>query len=207
MLKLLNRDISVPEDGEGRNFRYLHRETAHWSDALEHYTWGERIRLHRKANNLEPITIAVAEDQLCKSLPPGWCTQDPGNAPPSVNTRFGWSDFVAGMQAFARLMSGGLQFVPQAEADRRAAICTSCFFNVGISGCGTCQKMATLIVGDVAKQKTPYDGSLKACAVCKCSLPALVHFPMEALETTLEKQAQYPDFCWQSQGGENWIFP
>lgn len=174
---------------------------------MDWYSWQDAIRDHRKANDLTPLPAVESEDQLCRSLPPGWCEQDAGEANTSVNTRFGWDEFAAGMKAFGRLMLGGFNFVAQPEANRRAAICSACFFNVGLAGCGTCRKMASLITGDVAQKKTPYDYKLQACGVCQCALTALVHFPMDALETTPEKQAQYPDFCWQNRISENFLSP
>lgn len=203
MLRLKNRDLVVPEDGEGRNFRFLNPETKHWSEASDYYTWSERIRLHRKANGLREISMAEAEEQLCKGIPPEWCSRDKGDASPSVNTRFGWSELVEGMKAFAKVIFTG--FVSQSEANRRASICGSCYFNINPSGCGTCNKMAGLITGPVAGRKTDYDASLKACAVCQCTLKSLVHFPLSALETSPEKQAAYPDFCWQKIGRDNYL--
>lgn len=202
MLKLLNHDRVVPENGDGQNFRYRHRETAHWSVATDYYTWLDRIRLHRRSNNLNPITPAAAEDQLCRTLPPGWCKHSSLDAPPAVSTRFAWADVVEGMKAFAKLVWHG--FVPQAEADRRANICSACYFNVGVQGCGTCHKMAMLVTGDVARKSSEFDSNLKACAVCKCSLKALVHFELDALNNSPQKQALFPEFCWQKVGGENY---
>ncbi len=199
MLKLLKRDVGVPENGNGHYFRYRHRETGHWSEAFDWWTWQERIALHRRANNLTPITVEESEDQLCRTLPPGWCKQDSGDMPANVPTRFGWSQLVEGMKAFAKLAMSG--FVDQSEADRRADICTTCYFNVNPTGCGTCVKMATLITGDVAGRTTSEDVNLKACAVCTCALKAMVHFPIQSLGEG--NQDLFPSFCWRKATGEN----
>lgn len=193
MLRLLNREQVVPENGDGHNFRYRHQETSHWSVATDYWTWIERVNLHRRANNLAPISAEEAEDQLCQTLPPGWCKQTKEGGTPAVNTRFGWKDVVEGMKSFARVVRTG--FVSQAEADRRARICASCYFNVGVEGCGSCHKMATLVTGEVASKKTSYDPRLKACAVCKCALKSLIWFPLNALNP--DKRDLVPSFCWQ----------
>lgn len=195
MLKLNNREIGVPEDGDGRYFRYRHRETGHWSVGFDWFTWQERIRTHRQSNNLSPVSVEETEDQLCRTLPPGWCKQDKTNAPAAgLLPRFGWAQVVAAMKAFAKVAFTG--FVDQAEANRRAAICSACYFNVNPSGCGSCQKLASLVTGELARRKTSYDANLKACAVCQCALRALVHFPLNLLDIE-QKQEQLPDFCWQ----------
>lgn len=164
------------------------------------------MKAHRRANNLslEPNMMAVAENQLCDSIPPEWC--DHAEDALKVNTRFTLSDLRDGMKAFFAIAKSGFNFVEQEEADRRAYICAGCPLNVSVEGCGNCNKIAGLIVGDVAQRKTPYDNKLRACAVCHCNCAAAVHFPMAALETTdtPEKQAGYPEFCWRKREGRNY---
>lgn len=208
MQRLITRDVVPPSDNEGRMFRYTHLETGHVTVAPVYYDWIERARKHRTANNL-PIPDdfeAQMEDQLCQSLPPEWCDRTGGQS--WVSTRFGLDDFINGMKAFGRLMLGGFDFVSRAEADRRSRICSNCYYNVNLPGCTGCQKLASYITGDVAKRTTAYDERLKACSVCKCALKAMVHFPMDALETsdTPEKQALYPsEFCWKSHQSPNYL--
>lgn len=202
MQRLITTSTVVPMDNENRNFRYLHVETGHWSHSAVYEDLIEQYLKHRKANELSiPDDYeAVIQDQLCRSLPPEWCERTGGQS--WVSTRFSFDDFVKGMKAFGRLMLGGFQFVSQTEANRRARICSNCYYNVNIPGCTGCQKLAEFVTGDVAKRSTPYDDKLKACAVCHCSTAAMAHFPLEVLESvsTEEKQALFPlEFCWRAR--------
>lgn len=208
MRSLIRKDQTPPvpigiNGGEG--FRFQHKETLHWSCAVDYWTWESKIKEHRRANELpiEPNLMAIAEDQLCSTLPPELCTH--AHESTWVNRRFTLGDLRDGMKAFASLMAGGFQFVSQEEADRRAYICSSDVqFNKNVIGCGTCHKIAGMVVGDVAKRKTKYDDKLKACMICGCVNAVQVHFPMSALDTTdtPEKQAAYPSFCWKKKGSE-----
>jgi hypothetical protein len=207
MQVLNNRDLAPPELTSGDSFRFTHPETMHVSAASEYYTWQERIRDHRKANNLPPISAATVEDQLCKQLPPEWCSHAENNRA-WVNTRFSWGDIVTGAVAYVKLAVSGFQTVSQPEADRRARICAGCFLNVNAQGCGACGKMGELITGDIAKKKTQFDAALKACAACLCPNRATVHFPLEILEAADpndEKQPLFTDFCWRKKSSDNYL--
>lgn len=207
MRRLKRKDIGPPSPpgvSDAGSFRFIHTETLHTSAAGHWHGWREAILAHRKANNLSipDNMMEIAENQLCDTLPPQWCTHAPENQ--WVNPRFGLRDLRDGMKAFALLMLGGFDFVSQEEADRRAYICAGCTRQANPEGCGSCNKVAKLIIGDVAKRKTPYDAKLKSCAICKCVNAVAVHFPMKAIETTdtPEKQAAYPTWCWRSKTSE-----
>lgn len=191
-------------------YRFTHPETGYESKAIDPYTWMDDIIAHRKANNLPPITFEAAQEQLCETLPPGWC-QHPKSEQKAhryVNTRLKWSDIVAGIKPYIGFMLGGT--ASQAEADRRARICSSCYLRVQPQGCGACVKIARLITGNVAGKKTAHDHHLvnRACGVCACPVASLVWFPMPTLEKpevdSPEKQQLYPPFCWRKRDGENY---
>lgn len=167
----------------------------------------ESIRAHRKANTLPPVSEDQAMDQLCKTLPPGWCKhEEEGRS--FVNTRLRFGDIANGMRAYLSLITSGFQTVDQAEADRRAKICASCYMNITPQGCGACVKLSRLVTGDLAQKKTAHDKHLvnKACAVCHCGTQSIVHFPMLLLNKadTSDKQEAYPNFCWRKRDGENY---
>lgn len=208
MQRLITTSVVIPTDNEGRNFRYLHQETSHWSHSPVYDEFVRQYLAHRKANGL-PIPDdyeSVIQDQMCQTLPPEWCERTGGQS--WVSTRFGYDDFLSGMKAFAGLLTGKYKFVGQEEADRRARICSNCYYNISIPGCNTCRKLSEFVTGDVAGKTTQYDEKLKACAVCKCANQAQTWFPMDALEETdtPEKQALYPnDFCWKSKTSPNYL--
>lgn len=204
MLRLINRD-QTPPDG----FRYTHVETGYVSRAIDAYNWMLGIAAHRKANNLPPITAAQAEDQLCLILPPGNCEYDSEERGTRiwVNTRLNWHQIVEGTKAYVALIASGFKTVEQEEANRRAAICSSCYLKTPPQGCGSCLKIAQLIIGDVAAKTTPHDSYLvnQACSVCSCPVKSIVHFPLSALDKadSPEKQEAFPTFCWRKVGGTN----
>lgn len=203
MQRLTNRD-RTPPDG----FRYVHT-TGFISKAIDHYNWMLKIAAHQKGNGLPPVSEAAAEEQLCSGLPPGNCEHDSAeqSSRPWVNTRLRWSDIVEGTKAYLAFIASGFESVPQAEANRRAAICSACFLNVQVQGCGSCLKLASLVTGTVAGKSTPHDDYLanKACAGCGCPTKSIVHFPMNLLDQadTPEKQAAYTEFCWRKHGSVN----
>lgn len=192
-------------------WRFTDPDTGFVSKAVDHYNWMLQINAHRKGNGLPKITEAVAEDQLCQQMPPGWChhSDDEQSSRSWVNTRLRWSDIVEGTKAYLSFIASGFESVEQPEADRRARICSSCFLNVQVQGCGSCVKLASLVTGTVAGKKTPYDDNLvnKACAACGCPSRSIVHFPMNLLDQadTAEKQEKYASFCWRKHGSENRI--
>lgn len=197
---LRNKDL-VPPD----NFRYVHSETGHRSEASDYWTWQGRIAAHRKANNLPVVSAAEAENQLCQQLPPSFCSQSDPNRP-WVDIRFTLGDVADVMKVFVSFAASGFQFVSQEEANRRARICVGCYNNINVSGCGACRQLAGFITGSLAQRKTSHDDALKVCGVCRCLNRAQVHVPLEALDTkdSPEKQALYPSFCWLKNGGENY---
>lgn len=203
MRRLLRKDTVVPG-----GFSFRHAETGHTTHARDWWTWVEKAKEHRRANNL-PIPdnfVALMEDQQCQSLSAEWCQYDDGSGR-HVDRQMTFKDLANGFVAYAKLLLGKIIPAEQSEAERRAQICAHCFLNVNPTGCGICSAMADMIVGDVKDRHTSHDKDLKACAVCKCPLAAIVHFPMDALEAndTEEKQELYPGFCWRKKGGINYV--
>lgn len=204
---LKNREKGPPD-----HFSFTHPETFHVSWAVDWVEWQKRIGEHREGNKLPAITPEEAEEQLCKTLPPGWCKHASADKKNHrfVNTRLRFGDIAQGMKAYLALIASGFKTVSQEEANRRAAICSGCYLRVQPQGCGACVKLARLITGDIARKTTPYDSNLvnKACAVCSCPVASLVHFPMSALEKpevdSPQKQEAYPDFCWRKRSSVNY---
>lgn len=198
-LCLINEWGPCPPGG----FRYVDPEDGFVSHAWAYVDWIEFQRRHLEANNREipPNLGELMQDQLCKTLPPGWCLYDDPNRPrPSVS--LSWNDVASGIKTFGRWVKGGLKTVGQVEADRRAVICSCCYLNVNVQGCSGCAKAVIEVVGE---HKTKFDHMLNSCAVCKCFLKAKVHFPIETLDTQSEKvQSMYPGFCWLNKESENY---
>lgn len=209
MRRLLNKGVGPPVDADGDSFRYRH-ETGHKSYAVDYVGWKEAIFSYRRGNNLEipADMMAVAEDQLCGSLPPELCQYEEGDRMP-VDIRIGidavkrWIGAVAGL-----VLTTG--YVEQPEAERRAAICVRCPYNVNVmGGCSYgCQKLVEFMTPGMLAKKTSQDRNLRSCAVCGCFNTVAVHFPMPVLHAneTTEIQAKYPiAFCWKSRQSPNYI--
>ena len=201
MLRLSNLWGPCPPDG----FRYVFPETGKEIHAWTYVDWVQLAKNHLQANNL-PVPQDLGEimqEQLCKTLPPGWCNyDDPNRVRPS--TSLSWGDIATGIATFTRWIGGGCKYVTQDEADRRALVCSRCYLNVNIEGCSGCQKIVQEITG---QRKTKYDFALKACGVCHCLLRAKVHFPQAILDKESEKvQEQYSEVphCWLNKRSENY---
>lgn len=198
LLSLTDRSV-CPPDG----FRYVFLESGYTAHAWAYVDWVNLALRHLEVNNL-PSRASLAlemEDQLCKTLPPGWCNYDDPNRR-RVSVSLGWNDVVGGVKTFSRWIAGGCKYVTQVEANRRAEVCTRCYLNVNVQGCSGCQVAVKEIVRD---KHSKFDNALRTCAVCKCFLRAKVHFPLSILDSESSgAQELYPDFCWLKKGGQNY---
>lgn len=198
-LALVNQWGACPPDG----YRYVDPKDGFVAHAWTYVDWVDVEVAHLRANNrnVPPDLGAQMQEQLCRTLPPGWCLyDDPNRARPS--TVLSWNDVATGIKTFSRWIAQGCQYVLQSEADRRAAVCSRCYLNVNVTGCASCQKLVQEIVRD---KHSKFDDVLRTCAVCKCFLRAKIHFPMSSLDTESAKvQQMYPDFCWLNKESENY---
>jgi hypothetical protein len=198
-LQLTNTWGACPPDG----YRYVDPVSGFLAHAWTYVDWIDAQKAHLIANKREiPATLeADMQNQLCSTLPPGWCLYDDDNRP-RPTTSLTWDSVVNGVKTFKRWIAGGMKYVHQKEADRRALICSRCYLNVNVQGCSGCQEIVNEVVGE---QHTKHDAALRSCAVCKCFLKAKVHFPIETLDTQSEKvQSMYPGFCWLNKESENY---
>jgi len=188
-----------PPDG----YRYVFPEDGYVVHAWTYTDWVNEAGLHLRANGKEiPFDLGEQmEEQMCQTLPPGWCSyDDPNRARPNVS--LSWGDFIPALSTFKRWLDSGKETVSQEEADRRALICSRCYLNVNITGCSGCQR---LIADVVVAKKSKFDESIRGCAVCKCVLRAKVHFPIKTLDSENEKlQSMYPNHCWLKKDGPNY---
>lgn len=190
-----------PADG----FTFHHPETGHVSTAMRYWTWLGAINDHRSANGLPPVTPEEAEWSNCAGLAPAarleFCADPDMGTIQTIGLTL--NDIVRGTMTVAHFkLTDGKLVAPQ-EAERRAAICEHCPYNVPYrSACGSdCKGLVDLVNGLVGAQKTSKDQALNGCAVCHCKLSAKVWLPVDALRKfePSEIQEKYPkDFCWMS---------
>ena len=198
-LRLIKEQGPCPPDG----FRYVDPLDGFVAHAWAYNDWVPLEEAHLRANGREvPADLGERmQEQLCMTLPPGWCMFD-DPARPRATTSLGWGDIERGVKVFSAWIAGGSSYVTQAEADRRALICSRCYLNVNVEGCGACHKAVELVTRN---KKTKYDFALKACGACHCLLKAKVHFPIEVLDREgQEVQKVYPEHCWARKGGANY---
>jgi hypothetical protein len=200
MQKLIDQH-TIPPDG----MRYFQPETRMTIRGGDYWDLFVQVEKHRKVNNipLGPLWKEEVEDQLCKTLPPGFCKEiEPGKRSIGVTTRVGWEDLERGMAVMIDWASQGRPHVSQELAEKRARICIGCYYNVNLaSGCHACQGVVNMIYRAVGGSRTSLDAMLKQCAVCKCSNQAQVHFPVEVLAegTPDEMIPLFPEFCWKKE--------
>jgi hypothetical protein len=196
----LSKPTVSPPDG----FRYVFPQDGYVAHAWIYQDWIMEAVKHCQANNITPTDTLPAdmEEQLCLSLPPGWCNYDDPQRP-RINPSMTWDDVKGGLSTFAAWIAQGLQYVSQTEAERRALICSRCYYNISVQGCAACHAAADAVV---RAKKTKHDSYLRACGVCKCLLRAKVWFQQETLDPGAEKlQDLYPDFCWLRKDGPNYL--
>jgi hypothetical protein len=156
---------------------------------------------------------AIAEDALCRVLPPGHCTYADGKQPGVfVDIRMTEDDWRRGMDVLESVVAQHVKslfdaeatpLVDQSTAETRARICASCPANVMIRGCSACMGMANWIVKIRGNAKTESDGVLAQCGVCHCSNKAQVWVKAETLAKgvtpeMLEKFKSLP-WCWKGK--------
>ncbi len=199
-LSLVKEQGPCPPDG----FRYVFPEDGFVCHAWTYNDWVALAKAHLQANNSVPPEDLEAQmqDQLCKTLPPGWCLYDQDDRP-RATVLLDWGTVATALSTFAGWISSGCKFVSQAEADRRADICSKCYLNVNISGCAACQKLIGETIGE---RRTKFDASLRGCAVCKCTLRAMVHFRLDDLKKTAHQKELYLQVphCWLNPESGNY---
>jgi hypothetical protein len=141
---------------------------------------------------------AVVLEFMCDNLPPGFCRTSAYNVKRSL-TLSQVKDFTNVL--FRRALSSGAAFLaPQAVAEERARICTTCPLN-DRSKCTVCGGLLALVRKLVGRRETRHDQLLGTCALCGCLLSVKVHVSSEALKASTNKPPaeQIPDFCWLNE--------
>jgi hypothetical protein len=156
------------------------------------------VREHRIANGypLPPGWQEELESEICKNYGPETCRyvdETPKTQPRSIHI----SDVKNFLRVVGTWMSGGGGFVPQQEAERRAAICAACPKNQEIEGCTACSNLVATVTSVLGDRGTKFDGQLKGCAVCSCSNAAQAHIPLEVLHKGVTAEMEFPSHCWK----------
>lgn len=161
-----------------------------------------RIRETRHANGY-PEGLGLddeIEEWICKAYPQECVTYDP-RAPRKRS--LGISDIVHGTKVMIKFSINGRQLVDKEEAERRAAICAGCKWNVAfVKPCsGLCPELRDLVHSIIGNEKTSHDNELQSCSICACFNSASVWLPLyvQCAGVTEEQKAQFKSVhnCWK----------
>lgn len=190
----------IPPDG----YRWKCPHCGWENQSYDYRDWIEKAAKHISENHPEtPDLEADMQEQLCKTLPPGWCNYDDPLRPRVVVTTLDWKDVLRGSETLAKWAIQGARSVSREEAERRATICTRCYMNVGLSGCSACQAAIEVMSRGFSTRQDPY---LRSCAACKCHLKLKVHIPISVLDKENQSVQQlYPEHCWLKKSGPNYV--
>jgi hypothetical protein len=185
------------------NLRFTHVDG--WiSLASDTASWYDKIKKHEKDNGREiaPDWKEAAQDQLCRILPPGWCSYD-NDSPQDffINTRLTVNDMKRGIEVLAAIVMSPDPLVDQPLAESRARICAACPANIVIEGCAPCMKLSEKIANIKGSGVTESDPLLKQCAACSCPSRANVWIKPELLKKGVEEEQmqklRHFDHCWK----------
>jgi hypothetical protein len=199
MLRLNPSNVTPPDE-----FRFVVPHDGVPIRANNYQGWLDRIKDHYKDNgyDLPEDWIAIAEDQLCRILPAGWCRYDDGSEPTRfIDRRFSFEDVKNGTKVLIEFVKQGAPLVSQAVAEERGRTCAACYAALPIPGCTSCTAFANVVAEVAGARTTKADPMLdsKACAVCGCSAIANLWVPVEVSQAgvTEEMMALWPAHCWK----------
>lgn len=152
------------------------------------------IIAYRQQNNYDPIELidTVVDNYLCM-LP-----NNAGKCAPFFPIKRGlWATFKGGVAVVKSLLYKS--FATQEEADRRAAICKDCIYNVFPDKERFVRWSDSIAEASVGARKSKYHEELGNCDVCTCPLRAKVFFKGD-IELTPEQISKMKKVnCWQTE--------
>lgn len=139
----------------------------------------------------EDLELQIQRD-ICSRLPNGWCSGVEGD-----KEWFTLKDLTDSSKTIFSLATvpADERTVPQAEAERRATICSTCPKNRRVAGCWPCVIALPIFDGLLPGVTTSLDKKIFGCSVCKCALHKKVHVRKEHLAP----RDEYPSHCWMKE--------
>ena len=161
--------------------------------ALSKNSLMDRITVYRAQNNLEPI------EQLSFVLENYWCSlpENYGKCVPVGTLQRGLLGYVKGGIALLKNIIYS-SYVTQEEAEKRAAICVQCPYNIFPDKDGFIKWADEIAYHSIGGRKTSLDDKLGNCEICTCVNKAKVHLGGEIVNSA-EINNKFPDFCWQKK--------
>jgi hypothetical protein len=189
-------------------YRYVFPEDAHMVKAGIYSTWQEKIKEHCQRNGypFSQERLDIAEDELCKLMPPGVCRYEDGSLPEwFVNQRATLEDVINGTKVLAAWVASGFRLVSRETAIERAKTCAACWANIRIPGCASCSRIMEMVSAVVGiKDALPEDVAThleaKSCVYCHCLSAANVWVPVEVSRRGVSEEAlnaMPAGHCWK----------
>lgn len=181
-------------------WRYTQQESGLVVQSATYSSLVQKVMTHRKANGyvIEDDVERHIQDQICRSLSGKaqikFC--DTG-IPSPASRRIRLSEVVKFLTSAVQWLGAGAPMVSQEEADRRAAICADCPWNVHVYGCAACHALSERTVDLLGDKRTSSDAHLKACGICGCSNRAQAWLPLDVLLSD-SGNLEYPGHCWKA---------
>lgn len=189
----------IPHDGP---WRIQDPATGVWVsgndfDQVEHFWYQQR-----RANGV-PIGLGdreIIERLMCEQIPIE-CESDDPNRP--RKRALGLADLVNGARVMLSHWWNNRALVAPEEADRRAAICANCPFNVTFTKpcTGICAELADLVNPIIGAHGTRYDAQLRSCSICACFLSAAIWVPLDiqcrGVDAAMRSMFAAVPHCWK----------
>lgn len=184
--------VTRPAQSTQNDWRYVQPESGAVFTGLSYWGLVDVVRQHRQAMkyDLADGWEERFQDDLCHQNTQALCS---GRPPDTTKRRLKLADLRRFMNTLGVFRG---EFVPQAEAERRAAICSTCPLNKTVTGCWGCGGLLAAATKFLAGRTTSRDKALDSCAVCGCVMRVKVHLPMEVMDNS---GLEYPEWCWQRQ--------
>lgn len=204
MLHVIDQNSRHPPGG----WQYTHADDGHITTHILLDECYKTAVKYRRINNY-PIPGNFRqqfEDQVCKHVPEGFCT-DAETGQPFVPLRrkpLTATEVLSGSKFLVAFLAKG-EYAEDEEIKQRIAICVSCDDNVsfkgGCLGCAASKAAHKLMEEVVARKRFPDDGKLRACNYCGCSNKAQTRVKISFLHEHLtdEINQQLPDHCWKKR--------
>lgn len=153
------------------------------------------LKKYRRANAI-PVGLDFeneVEREVCAAYP-AECRETSALIP-DRERRYSFEDVIQGTKAMIAFKVAGSPLVDQAEANRRAAICSKCPNNVSfVLPCGgSCGELNEIVKAIVGGKSTPSDAQLRSCAICSCQLASSVWVELSVQWNVLseERKSQF----------------
>jgi len=194
-MKVTNKRIGTPNQ-----WRYVQPESGAVFHGLSYWGIVDQVQQHRRAMqyDLAEGWEERFQDDLCRQNSEVPCSDRPVDL---TQRRLTVADLRRFMGTLANFKG---KFVPKAEAERRAAVCSTCPMNREVVGCWGCGGILATVTKFLAGRSTSRDASLDSCSVCGCVLRAKIHLPMEVIKSAeIRSKLEYPEWCWQRQASDS----